>query len=70
VVTTSPLMFGVHGERTDPPRPLPRTQEHGLSPAKQPIDSQLPPTQDAGTDSRVSVSYSNWYSKYASGDPG
>jgi hypothetical protein len=57
VVMTSPLMIGVHTARTPPPEPPPTTQAHGLSPAKQPIDSQLAPFRhDAGTDSRVSIS--------------
>ena len=53
-LTTSPLTFGFHAARTDPPRPLPTTHEQGLSPAKQPMVSQLaPPRHDAGTDRRL-----------------
>ena len=57
VATTSPVMFGVQRARTPPPEPLPTMHEHGLSPAKQPIDSQLPPAMhDGGTEYRVSMS--------------
>jgi hypothetical protein len=61
---TSPLTFGIHAARMKPPLPLPTTHEHGSSPAKQPIDSQLAPArQDLGTVSLVSMSYSKLYSK-------
>jgi hypothetical protein len=61
---TSPLTFGIHVARTKPPLPLPWTHEHGSSPAKQPIDSQLAPWRhDFGTTNLVSMSYSNVYSK-------
>jgi hypothetical protein len=69
-VLTSPLTFGIHGSRMKPPLPPPKTHEHGSSPAKQPIDSQLAPCRhDFGTLNLVSMSYSNLYSKYACGDP-